>query len=351
MKQLKMLHLSNPDDANLYREALLAIGNNHPYYQVEFLDVFYSGLDLAKAFIYKDENHKPIIAMPFYLRPIEGSLSDGKPYFDVTSTWGYSGPLYNTELSTDTLKTFWEQVDTWYQDNNIVSEFVRFNPDDNHINYSGELVTIMNIIKGKLLDIETIWSNYNRKVRKNINRARREELYTKIYYGDEITSKVIDLFYDIYIHTMDRTNAEEQYYNSKKKLTTFMKNCPNNCAIVLTYKDSTAIASEIVLLSNDSLFSFIGGTLSDYFSLRPNEILKHDVIDWGLNKGFKYYVLGGGLGKEDGIYVYKKTFFPNDEHPFVVGKKIVNKEVYKNMSAKHTSDESDSDFFPLYRKK
>ena len=221
----------------------------------------------------------------------------------------------------------------------------------NHINYSGELSTIMNIIKGRLLDIETIWSNFNRKVRKNIKKARREELYTKIYFENEITPYVIDRFYDIYIHTMDRTNATEQYYNSKEKLTNFIKNCPNNCAIVLTFKDEIAIASEIVLLSNDSLFSFIGGTLSNYFNLRPNEILKHDVIDWGFKKGFKYYVLGGGLGKEDGIYVYKKTFFPNDEHPFVVGKKIINEKIYNELAAMQNSDDNDSGFFPIYRKK
>ena len=36
----------------------------------------------------------------------------------------------------------------------------------------------------------------------------------------------------------------------KEKLTIFMKNCPKNCAIALTFKDRIPIASEIVLLSN-----------------------------------------------------------------------------------------------------
>jgi hypothetical protein len=349
--KLAMLHLVNDDDAETYRKALLAIGNNHPYYQVEFLDVFYSGLDLAKAFLFEDDYNTPQIVMPFYLRPIDENTSDQEKYYDVTSTWGYSGPLYNSKLSDDIIKSFWAQVDNWYKNNAIVSEFVRFNPSDNYLNYSGNLVTVMNIIKGELLDIETIWNNYNRKVRKNINKAKREELYTKIYFGNEITPEIITLFYDIYIHTMDRTNAEEQYYNSKEKLTVFMKNCPENCAIVLTFKDDTAIASEIVLLSNDSMFSFIGGTLSDYFALRPNEILKHDVINWGYGRGYKYYVLGGGLGKEDGIYNYKKTFFPTNAHPFVIGKKIVNQDLYNELSANKLIDDVDSDFFPLYRKK
>ena len=345
--KLEILNLTK--DSNKYVEALSIIGNSHPYYQLEFLDIFYSGLNLARAFVFCDINDSPIIIMPFYLRKVEDFASDGDIYYDVTSTWGYSGPLFSSELSIEDLKYFWNEVDNWYKTNNIVAEFVRFNTDANQINYSGELVNIMNIIKGKLTDIESIWNNYNRKVRKNINKAKREQLYTKIYYEDDITHTIVDLFYEIYIHTMDRTNASEQYYNSKEKLTIFMKNCPKNCAIALTFKDRIPIASEIVLLSNDSMFSFIGGTKSDYFNLRPNELLKHDVIEWGLNKGYKYYVLGGGLGKEDGIYHYKKTFFPNDDYPFIVGKKIINKNIYNELSAKHKSD-NDSDYFPLYRK-
>ena len=350
--KLKMLHLINNEDSKAYKKALLTIGNNHPYYQIEFLDVFYSGLDLAKAFVYIDRNNIPLIVMPFYLRPIENVILNEASYFDVISTWGYNGPLYNSELSSDILKSFWEQVDVWYTNNNIVSEFIRFNSDGNHINYSGELVIIMNIIKGKLINLETIWSNYNRKVRKNINKAKREELYTKIYYGNDITPDIIDQFYDIYIHTMERTNAKDQYYNSKEKLTVFMRNCPDNCAIALTFKNEIAIASEIILISNDSLFSFIGGTLFDYFNMRPNEILKHDVIAWGIKGGFKFYVLGGGLGQEDGIFNYKKTFFPNDLYHFVVGQKILNQSIYNELCKMHNFKicDDNTSFFPLYRK-
>jgi hypothetical protein len=344
-----MHNLSIPEEANVYNDALNVLTDKHPYYKVAFLDIFYDGLSNARAFVFYDESQKPIIAMPFYLRPIE-QLIDNEHYFDVTSTWGYSGPLYNDDLSETMLEDFWKDVDKWYKQNKVVTEFIRFNTNNNTAGYSGALVPIMNIIKGKLSDAEAIWENYNRKVRKNIRTAEREELYTTIFH-ENISEQNIDDFYKIFVHTMDRTNATNQYYNSKEKLSQFIRSFPDNAAIVLTYKGEIPVASEMILLSTDSIFSFLGGTLSDYFSMRPNEILKHDVNLWGLSKGFKYFVLGGGLGKEDGIFEYKRAFFPNDTYMFTTGRKIINQNIYdKLLGLTNQTATSDANFFPLYRK-
>lgn len=346
---LQLLNLSIPEEAIVYNDTLNVLTDKHPYYKVAFLDIFYDGLSNARAFVFYDELHKPIIAMPFYLRPIE-QLIDNEQFFDITSTWGYSGPLFNDGSSKAILEAFWKDVDEWYKQNRVVTEFIRFNTYDNTLGYTGTLVPVMNIIKGKLSDAETIWENYNRKVRKNIRTAEREELHTKIFYKN-VSKQHINDFYKIFVHTMDRTNATAQYYNSKEKLSQFIEAFPDNAAIVLTYKDEIPVASEMILLSTDSIFSFLGGTLSDYFSMRPNEILKHDVNLWGIANGFKYFVLGGGLGKEDGIFEYKKAFFPNDMFLFTTGRKIINQKVYdKLLLLTNQTTSTDSNFFPLYRK-
>ena len=150
---LKMLNLSIPEEANVYNNALNVLADKHPYYKVTFLDIFYDGLSNARAFVFYDESHKPIIAMPFYLRPIE-QLIDNEHYYDITSTWGYSGPLYNDDLTETVLEDFWKDVDEWYKQNKVVTEFIRFNTNNNTSGYSGDLVPIMNIIKGKLSDAE-----------------------------------------------------------------------------------------------------------------------------------------------------------------------------------------------------
>ena len=97
---------------------------------------------------------------------------------------------------------------------------------------------------------------------------------------------------------------------------------------------------------NENLYSFLGGTLSDYFAYRPNDFLKYSIIKWGIENHYKRFILGGGHGTEDGIFKYKKSFAPHDGcTPFYVGKRIINESIYNNLS----DSKNKSDFFPLYR--
>lgn len=347
--KLSLYNLNQTEDVHSYNKALDALEDAHPFYKVSFLDIFYDGLQKAKAFVLYNESQHPLVVMPFYLREIPFDLNKHQPYFDIISTWGYSGPLYNVSTSKEILKRFWNLVDKWYSENNIVSEFIRFNNHENILEYTGQIKATMQIVKGELLPEEILWNNYNRKVRKNINRAVREQLTTKIFFKD-IDKQVMDDFHRIFFHTMERTDAKSQYYNNKEKLFAFIKDFPQNVAIVLTYLENTPISSEMVLLSSDSMFSFLGGTLSDYFDLRPNEILKHNMNKWGFQNGFKHYILGGGLGQDDGIFKYKVSFFPNDAKPFFTGRKIVNQDIYNQFCEKTNQNLQSDEFFPMYRK-
>ena len=107
------------------------------------------------------------------------------------------------------------------------------------------------------------------------------------------------------------------------------------------------------------MFSYLGGTLADYFEYRPNDFLKYRVINWGREKGFAFYNLGGGLKEDDSLHRYKRSFFPLDEEiPYYTGRKVVDKKVYielvelANLKGKDgcTSDSAiEENFFPLYR--
>lgn len=346
---LDLLHLNLAKDVKKYNLALDLLEDSHPFYKVAFLDIFYEGLEKAKAFVLYTDKNMPIVVMPFYLRPIPSEINKNNQLYDVISTWGYSGPLYNNKTSESIIKIFWSLVDKWYLENNVVTEFIRFNNHENILAYSGVLKPTMHIVKGKLLSEEILWNNYNRKVRKNFNKAKREKLTTRIFYKN-IDIEIMNDFHRIFIHTMERTHAESRYYNDKEKLFTFIKSHPENALIILTFLNDAPISSEMVLLSSDSMFSFLGGTLSEYFDLRPNEILKHHLNLWGYKNGYKYFILGGGLGKDDGIFKYKQSFFPNDALPFYTGRKILNKEIYSVLCVNSGQDAYSEEFFPMYRK-
>lgn len=351
------LQLNEPHDKQEYISLLSSLQNKNPYYLIDFIDVFGGGLN--NLFCFKYSTNNSIIIMPGFLRNVViGEVIT--PYFDFISPYGYSGPYYTSSSNEEDLNKFWINVDKWYKKNNVVSEFIRFSLHNNYLNYSGDLFPTMLNVKGEIIEADNQWKSFDRKVRKNVNKASRENLTYTIYYK-EIDDKYIEEFHEIYIDTMIRTNASESFMYSIYNFKKFIKNNVDTCAICTVYDQGISISSELVLISEDSIFSFLGGTNESYFDKRPNNFLKFQLINWAREINKKYFVLGGGYGFEDGIFKYKKAFFPNDIVTYYTGRKIINEEIYRNL-IKLASDYrvsngkeplllSDNTFFPLYNKK
>jgi len=339
-------------------EELTSLLKNSPYQLLDYIKTFSGNLDKLFCFLFFGIENRSTIIMLGYLNPI--IIGDDKTkYFDFITPYGYSGPIFSKEVTSIDINNFWQEVDKWYSVNNVISEFIRFNLSGNHIGYSGSIFPTMLNIKGRIIEEDIQWKSFDRKVRKNVNKAKREKLYSKLFYKD-IDDNIIEAFYDIYIDTMCRTNANKTFFYSLDAFDYFIKNNKDNCAICIVYHKEIAITSELLLISNDTIYSFLGGTDDKYFDKRPNDFLKFEVINWARFIKKQYYVLGGGYGLEDGIFRYKKCFFPKDVVDYYTGRKIINQEVYDSLivsaniiresAGLSKVDTVDTSFFPLYNK-
>lgn len=339
-----------------YQKILERVGKN-PYYTIEYLDSFGGGIDNASFFVYENPKTEALIIMLGYIRNIGANNSD---YKDFISPYGYQGPL-SLHAGIEDFEIFWKELNFWYKENNVISEFIRFSLFENYVSYNGQLVPTLLNIKGRILEEEEEqWMNFDRKVRKNVKRAKKSNLVSKIYFG-EISESVIGIFYEIYNRTMKRTKAHNDFFYSFSDFSGFIKKNPELCAICVVYDNvNEPIASELILISENVIYSFLGGTLENHFDKRPNDFLKFEIINWARKNNFNYFVLGGGYGKEDGIYKYKKTFFPNEVVTYYTGRKIINDSIYNelvNLCNQQRKNEGlqalpieDKSFFPLYRK-
>jgi len=123
----------------------------------------------------------------------------------------------------------------------------------------------------------------------------------------------------------------------------------NNFEIVFVVKDNLRISTELIIYWKDTLFAFLGGTNKEYFKYRPNDFLRVEVIKLACKKNMNYYVLGGGRKDGDSLFKSKKALFPKDEDCiFYTGRKIINQEIYKQLTA-NLNTESNPSFFPKYR--
>lgn len=314
----------------------------------EYAKAYNNSDEIAKCAVLIEEN--TTIMYTFIQRKIDIEYND-KTYYDLITPYGYGGAHYSGNKSIELEIQFNEEFEKWCKLNNIISEFVRFNLfNKNLINYNGIIEeNNLNIVCDLQKEEEDIWKNFKHKVRKNIKKALNNDVIVQI---DE-EGDTLEQFVKIYYETMDRNNASSQYYFSKSYFQHIINKLKGNYIIVNAIKDSEIISTELVLMSSETIYSFLGGTKSEYFDIRPNDILKYKTILWAKEKGLKYYVLGGGYKKEDGIYKYKLAFNPNGIHTYKVGKKILNQNIYDILCNKkleyNRKDKIDNNYFPLYR--
>ena len=345
---LEAYPLLSEKDIDQYKNFLKLFPKN-PLYNIELLSFGKEEHEELMYFVLMKDG-SPIILMPFYYRKVV-FMGKETGYYDVSSPYGYSGPIFRENAEMKWTEQFWKKVDKWYKKNNVVSEFIRFNMQKNWIDYSGEINPTLSNVRGKILPEEVQWENFKPKVRNNYRKSVKCGLKSVIYHNN-ITLEVIRQFHTIYTATMERKKASPLYFYKLDYFVNLIDKNPSSCAIVIIYKDEIAISAELLLLSDTTVNSFLGGTDINYFNTRPNDFLKIEVLNWARKKGYSYYLLGGGRENNDSLYHYKKDFFPTDEDTtFYTGRKIIDQQSYNILvgTNPYCIGCTFGNYFPLYR--
>lgn len=291
------------------------------------------------------------VLFPIILRPLSvQSWAANEKAFDVTTPYGYGGPFRSGAPNT---AAFTGAFENWALENGVVCSFARLSLfPEQLIEWPGAQFTQLNVVRELQSGSEAIWNNYEYKVRKNVNKARRSGLTTISDDGERLEE-----FLEIYYSTMERRQAGQGYYFSRKFFETIVREMPGSFRFFHTLNGEQIVSTELVLVSTDYLYSFLGGTRADSFDLRPNDLLKHAIIEWGAEQNKKGFVLGGGYGGEDGIYRYKLSFAPDGATPFFVARNIHDAASYEKLVEQRRTFESEAgrewepraEFFPAYR--
>lgn len=294
---------------------------------------------------------------PFILRRVPNTVdqnTDSAASWDTISPYGYGGAVQiaaadNSELASQ----FWSHFEAWCRTNDVVAEFVRFSLfPESLLNYPGESCRKQdNVVRSLDIAPESLWMDFDHKVRKNVKKAQRLGVVVDV----DTTGARFDDFYRIYQMTMDRKAASESYYFSENFFRSIHSSLPGQFAYFHARNGQHVISTELVLVSAESVYSFLGGTDSSAFDMRPNELLKFEIMNWAAQQGKKHFVLGGGYEPDDGIFKYKKAFAPSGVVPFYVGQRVYDSAKYaqlvngRNLMAAREGIDVAPDFFPAYR--
>ncbi|MBE6083735.1 MAG: GNAT family N-acetyltransferase [Tissierellaceae bacterium] len=300
------------------------------------------------------------VAYPFMLRDIaksknlKGKIEENK-YFDISSAYGYGGPLYESYKEDETVvklrEIFFKSFSDYCNGKNIISQFDRFHPLIKNHDFFNKYSTIIPIRKTVYMDLkdkENIWINIEPTCKNKIRKAKKNGV--SVVLNDDI--ETIENFKCIYESTMDRNNASEYYYFNEKFFNDVISSLGENVFIANAYYEDKIVSSSLIMRYDKYLHYHFSGTLKEYRKLQANNLILYEVAEWGNENGYEIFHLGGGYESgSDSLYRFKKSFSKLEDNDFYIGKKIHNFKLYNRLTdIVNKNKQEKSSFFPEYRK-
>ncbi len=273
----------------------------------------------------------------------KGRLEEDR-YFDFATPYGYGGWIIEGEDTDSLFKTY----EAWVGLNGIISEFVRFHPMVKNHDTCREFYDVIQLGEVVHMDLsspETIWENIISKNRNMIRKAIKNDI--KIYNGR--FPEIYEKFRVIYNATMDKDDAEKYYYFAPEFYSSVLEDLPQNAQVFWAEKDGQVIAVSIMIGANGYMDYHLSGSLREFSSLAPTNLLLYEAALWGCANGYRTLYMGGGVGAgEDGLFKFKRAFYKGELNHFYIGKKIYNQERYDELFRLRIKIDR-LGFFPEYR--
>lgn len=343
------LKVYNINDAEQWDNIVYSFKNFDVYYLSGYVKAFQFHGDGEPYLLYYESDccrgmnvvmKRDISLVPEFIGKI-----DCKMFYDIVTPYGYGGWIIEGR---ETGRLFHE-YEKWCQNNNIVSEFVRYHPVLNNYLDSQTFYDVIPLGKTITMDLsskEMIWANLTSKNRNMIRKAKNAGI--RIYHGN--FPEVYAQFREIYNATMDKDHAEKYYYFEKAFYSSILNDLFFNSQIFYAELDRKIVAASIILTANGKMNYHLSGSVKDYQHLAPTNLLLYETARWGNENGYKTFHLGGGVGShEDSLFRFKKSFYRKEPSVYYIGKKIYLHEMYQDLIQLRDEIDENSTYFPKYR--
>lgn len=155
--------------------------------------------------------------------------------------------------------------------------------------------------------IEELWNGLDKDARWGVNKAKKEGLIVS-----EASEQEWKEFYEIYKETCGQGG-----------ILPFPFEKTTESKLFVCKKDNKIIAGSAIKEKKELIELFLNASLQDYLKFQPNNLLYWSLIEYGHEKGFKIFDLGGyQLKAQKGTKLYEINRFKERW-----GGKIVTKDI------------------------
>lgn len=307
------------------------------------------------------------VAWPYLLQGIPGSSRlVGGPAHDVTSTYGYSGPLVlGCEPGDPLIGQAWDAFRSVWREQHVVSVFTRFHPilrnhrwfDDATSQVEPQSDGLGIVLTGETVSIDVtlpdsdILAAYPRNFRQEIAQSRRRGLLTTVD-GDWA---YLDTFVELYTETMRRNHARSAYFLGRDYFDDLIAELGTDLMLFVGTIGTDVAAACLFMSHHGILHPHLAGTSTAFLPMSPLKVMWDDVRQWAAQRGDRIIHLGGGRGgTNDSLFTFKARFSPR-RHEFFTGRWVLDPRRYALLaehaveSADAESADAESAYFPPYR--
>lgn len=284
-------------------------------------------------FVFSDNGRHAVY--PFLKNEILGYKSaPNGGYYDIQSAYGYGGIITNS-YEDDFRKLFFENFEIYCSQNNIVAEFIRFNPLLGNSDFSSSKMSLYEDRNTIVIDLslgydEIFHSSYTSKARNVIRKARKIGYRFSVNINPNL--RLIERFYEIYSETMKRVKAEEFYLFSLEYFIEFFRLLTDSAFLALVYNnEDEIICASIYLRHSNFLHYHLSGRVQNSDN-SVNNFMIDEAVKFGITTGAKQLHLGGGLTNDRNDRLFKfKASFSKEMRVFKFGTRVYDKELYERL--------------------
>jgi GNAT superfamily N-acetyltransferase len=307
------------------------------------------------------------MAWPYLLRPVPGASEHlGRPVADVSSVYGYPGPLaWGCTPGDPFIAEAWREVQAVWRTQDAITAFTRFHPLLGNASLvsglraadvSGREPTNPIVAGGQTVSIDLslgyqgVRAVYGRDLRREIDASRRAGLVTTV----DTEWAELGTFARLYNETMARLQASEFYLFQESDFRRLRDALHDELHLLVTRVDGTVAAAGLFTDWHGLIEWYLVGTDSAYASLSPSKELVDFAVEWAIERGARVLHLGGGRGgSRDSLLWFKSRFSPR-RHTFHTGRWILDHGATAQLSrARSVGLEPgmapSPSFFPEYR--
>lgn len=316
------------------------------YYNPEYVRLYAECDSQANCYIYNNGND--IYIYPFIMR----SVPKINGYFDISTPYGYGGPIANTQdpiFLNEAYQVFYQEAIK----RNVIAELIKFHPLlFNHqaieTFFKGNITRMCSTVYVDLdIDEDYRWKSiYTHANRKNINKAKRNNITVKIDKNEDSWKA----FEDLYEITMTINKAKEFYFFSQEYFKNIQNKLKNDYILISCLVEGKIVSSMLALLGTESTYCHLIGTNRDFVTTGVNNLLHHELILWSKNKGYKNLYIGGGRTNDDNDFLLRfKKSFSNKIVSLYVGETVLNPAIYNELCSQKDLDSNISQCLLKYR--